>query len=72
MQIVGPGMMGTAKCQDRTTFKVLDVIALTAANPSGWSEKWTAEACGTNVEAQVTYTATGTGMNITASKLRVP
>jgi hypothetical protein len=64
--VVFPGLMGHAKCQDLKKFQILDIKALTPTAPAGWSETWIAEACGTKVEAEVTYSATATGMNIMA------
>ena len=65
-RIVIPGLMGLAKCSDMSKFQMHDIRALTPAAAAGWSETWLAEACGAKVEAEVTYAATGDGMNVTA------
>ena len=44
-------MMAAAKCDDRAKFLILDIKAAGAATAQGWSETWTAEACGTPVIA---------------------
>ena len=64
--IVFPGLSAHAKCKDASKVRVLDIKALTPAAPAGWSETWLAEVCGVKVEAEVIYSATATGMNITA------
>jgi hypothetical protein len=66
VRIVTPGLMAAAKCQDRSKFQVLNVTAVTPASANGWSETWTAVACNTKIDAEVTYTATGNGMNVSA------
>lgn len=71
IRIVGPGLLAFAKCEDRSKLQVLDVTAITPASPSGWSETWTAVACNTKIDAEVTYAATGNGMNISAGKWKV-
>ena len=69
-QIVVPSLMASAKCQDATTFSVLDIKLLGAATAQGWSETWTAQACGTPVSAKVVYSKTSTGVNIVASDVK--
>lgn len=69
--IVTPAMMAFAKCQDKSKFKVINVTAITPASPAGWSETWSAAACDKKVDAEVTYRATGNGMNISAGKWKV-
>ncbi len=71
IRIVAPGLMAFAKCQDTSKFQVINVTAITPASASGWSETWTAVACNTKIDAEVTYAATGDGMNISAGKWRV-
>lgn len=71
IRIVTPGLIAFAKCQDRSKFQVLNVTAVTPASVSGWSETWIAVACDTKIDAAVTYTATGNGMNVSAGKWRV-
>jgi hypothetical protein len=68
LRIVKPGLMGFAKCEDGSKFRVLDVAARTPASAAGWSETWTAVACDTRIDAEVSYTATAGGMNISAGK----
>jgi hypothetical protein len=63
--------MAHAKCSDFKQFKMLDIKALTPASPAGWSETWIADACGTKVEGEVTYTSTGDGMNVTGRKWKL-
>jgi hypothetical protein len=70
-RIVIPGLLGTAQCEDFDSVRVLDVKALTPAAAEGWSETWVAQACGKRVEAEVTYTADATGMNISARNWKV-
>jgi hypothetical protein len=71
VRIITPGLMAFAKCEDRSKFQVINVTAITPASASGWSETWTAQACDKKIDAEVTYTATGNGMNITAGSLKV-
>lgn len=71
VRIVTPGMMAAAKCQDRSKFQVLNVTAITPASASGWRETWTAAACDAKVDAEVTYSAIGNGMNISAGMWKV-
>jgi hypothetical protein len=71
IRIVTPGLMAFAKCKDLSKLQVLNVTAITPASPSGWSETWTAVACDTKIDAEVTYSATGDGMNISAGKWTV-
>ncbi len=67
-RIVGAGLMGNAGCKDSKKFKVIDVVSLTPASNKGWSEKWIAKACGKRAECTVKYSATASGMNISASQ----
>ncbi len=69
--IITPALLAFAKCNDRSKFQVINVTAITPASASGWSETWTAVACDTKIDAEVTYTATGDGMNISAGKWKV-
>ncbi len=71
VRIVTPAMMAFAKCRDGSKFQVINVTAITPASANGWSETWTAIACDTKVDAEVTYRATGEGMNISAGKWKV-
>jgi hypothetical protein len=71
IRIVTPGLMAFAKCHDRSKFQMLNITSLTPAVPSGWSETWSAVACDAKVDAEVTYTATGDGMNIRAGNWKV-
>jgi hypothetical protein len=71
VRIVTPLLMAFAKCQDQSKFQVINVAALTPASASGWSETWTAMACDTKIDAEVTYTAMGAGMKISAGKWKV-
>jgi hypothetical protein len=71
IQIVTPTMMALAKCKDRSKFQMLNITALTPAAASGWSETWSAVACDARVDAEVTYMATGNGMNISAGNWKV-
>jgi hypothetical protein len=61
---VTPKVMTAAKCKDPTTFAVLDIKPSSAVTPQGWSEAWTAQACGKIVTAKVTYSKTTTGVDI--------
>jgi hypothetical protein len=70
-RFIFPGLMAHAKCSDFKQFKMLDIKALTPASPAGWSETWIADACGTKVEGEVTYTSTGDGMNVTGRKWKL-
>jgi hypothetical protein len=70
-RIVLPGMMGVAKCSDFKTLFVLDTKLTSPPKPEGWSETWTAQACGRTVTADVIYAADPTGMNITAKNLKL-
>jgi hypothetical protein len=69
-RIVLPAMMGIARCSDFKTLYVLDTRLTSPARPQGWSESWTAQACGRTVTADVIYSADATGMNITARNVR--
>jgi hypothetical protein len=71
VRIVTPGLMAAARCQDRNKFQVINVTAITPASASGWSETWTAVACDTKIDAEVTYAATGDGMNVSAGMWKV-
>jgi hypothetical protein len=71
VRIVTPLLMAFAKCQDQGKFQVINVTAITPASASGWSETWTAIACDTKIDAEVTYTAMGDGMKISAGKWKV-
>ena len=70
-RIVLPAMMGIAKCGDFKKLFVLDTKLTSPARAQGWSEIWTAQACGRTVTADVSYTADATGMNITAKNLKL-
>ena len=69
--VVSTGMMGAANCADRKQFQVLNVAALTPSTPQGWSERWTASACGKKVDADVTYTRASDGMDFAAGTIKV-
>jgi hypothetical protein len=71
IRIVTPALLAFAKCQEVSKFQVINVTAITPASASGWSETWTAIACDTKIDAEVTYTATGDGMNIRTGKWKV-
>jgi hypothetical protein len=67
---VVPTLMTAAKCQDAAKFWVLDIKSAGPATPQGWSETWTAEACGMSVTAKVAYSKSSTGMNVVASDVK--
>jgi hypothetical protein len=69
-RIVVPGLMAAGHCADRAEFYLLDVKALGAAMPQGWSETWSARACGKSVSATVSYNAIPGGMDIAAEDLK--
>jgi len=69
MRIVLPGLMGAAKCTAKSEF--LNVRSHGPSTPQGWSETWTAAACGRRVDAEVTYSPISCGMNVTAGKWKV-
>jgi hypothetical protein len=64
---VTPKLMNAAKCKDATMFAVLDVKPSSTVTPQGWSEAWTAQACGKIVTAKITYSKTSTGVDIAVS-----
>jgi hypothetical protein len=64
---VTPKLMTAAKCKDATAFAVLDVKPSSAATPQGWSETWTAQACGKIVTAKITYKKTSSGVDVAVS-----
>ncbi|AXS40365.1 hypothetical protein [Breoghania sp. L-A4] len=66
MRIVRPALMLKAHCKIPKKLVFMDVKSLTPAGPKGWTETWTARACGKPVKVTVTYTADATGMQITA------
>ncbi|MEJ0072455.1 MAG: hypothetical protein WDO24_31425 [Pseudomonadota bacterium] len=68
---VVPSLMTAAKCQNGTTFAVLDIKPSSPVTPQGWSETWTAQACKTIVTAKITYSKTSTGVNIAVSDAKV-
>jgi hypothetical protein len=70
-RIVLPGLGAFAKCSDITKVTVVDVKQLTPPSAKGWSETWTAAACGKTVEATVAYVVIEGGMNIVASDWKV-
>jgi hypothetical protein len=70
-RIVLSGMMGVAHCSDVKKTFVLDTKLTSPARAQGWSETWTAQACGRMVTADVIYTADPTGMNITARNVKL-
>ena len=70
-RIVLPGMMGLAQCKDFKKLYVLDTKLTAKPSPRGWSETWTAQACGRIVTADVDYTADATGMNISAKNFKL-
>jgi hypothetical protein len=71
VRIVTPVLMAFAKCQDQSKVQVINVAAITPASASGWSETWTAMACDKKIGAEVTYTAMGDGMKISAGNWKV-
>jgi len=71
VRTVTPALMAFAKCQEQSKFQVINVAAITPASASGWSETWTAIACDKKVDAEVTYTAMGDGMKISAGKWKL-
>ena len=71
IRIVTPGLMGIANCEDSRKVQVLNTTAITPPSAAGWSETWTAVACDKKIDVQVTYTAIGNGMNISAGKWKV-
>jgi hypothetical protein len=71
VRIVTPALMAFSKCKDWSKFQVINVAPITPASASGWSETWTAVACDAKIDAEVTYAATGDGMNISAGKWKV-
>ncbi len=68
VKIVTPALAAAAKCQDLKQLKIVDIKSLTPPVKDGWSETWTADACGKIVDCAVSYGATGDGMDITAGK----
>jgi hypothetical protein len=70
-RIVLGGIGGTAHCSDEKKVFVLDTKLTSPARAEGWTETWTAQACGRMVTADVRYTADATGMNITASNVNL-
>lgn len=60
-----PALMHKASCTDNKKIVVTNVKSLTPASRKGWSETWSAKACGKVVEVTVTYVADATGMQIT-------
>lgn len=69
-RIVLPGMMGLAQCKDYKKLYVLDTKLTSKPRAEGWTETWTAEACGRLVTADVVFTADATGMNISARNFK--
>jgi hypothetical protein len=50
---------------------VLDVNPVGAVKPDGWSENWTTEACRRVGSAKITYVKTDSGMNVSASEVKL-
>ncbi|HEX4302330.1 MAG TPA: hypothetical protein VHZ78_06025 [Rhizomicrobium sp.] len=69
--IVLPPSMAAARCADFKKLYVLDTRLTSPANPKGWTETWTMQACGRMVTADVTYVADRTGMKVTAKNVKL-
>ncbi len=69
--IVLPPAMAAARCADFKKLYVLDTKLTSPANPKGWTETWTMQACGRMVTADVIYAGGAKGMTVTAKNVKV-
>jgi hypothetical protein len=70
-RIVLPGLAAHANCRDSAKLQVMEIKAYGPASAKGWSETWTANACGSLIDADVSYASPPSGgVNIVAGNFR--
>src|SRR5262249_5131931 len=69
LKLVMPNLMAKVQCSDKRETFILDVKAIDAPGPDGWSERWRIEACGKPVSARVAYTKAASGLNIAVTEI---